>query len=85
LDDPLAAVDIPTTNHPMDQVLAGILKDRTVVLVTHNKLLLSLCDRVTLMEHRKLQEIAKDSLLDGELDAVILDDAEANNSDHQTG
>lgn len=83
LDDPLAAVDVPTAKHLMDQVLAGILKERTVVLVTHNKTSLSLCDRVYLMEHGKLQEIAKDSLLDGELDAVILDDAEANNSDHQ--
>ena len=74
LDDPIAAVDVPTAKHLMDYVLAGILKGRTVILVTHNKTSLGYCDRVYLIEHGKLQEIAKDSLLNGELDAVILDD-----------
>lgn len=73
LDDPIAAVDVPTAKHLMDHVLAGILKDRTVILVTHNKTSLSYCDRMYLMEHGRLQEIAKDLLLEGELDAVILD------------
>jgi ABC-type multidrug transport system ATPase subunit len=73
LDDPIAAVDVPTAKHLMDHVLAGLLKGRTVVLVTHNKTSLSYCDKVYLMEHGKLQKIAKDSLLDGELDATILD------------
>ncbi|KAG0577462.1 hypothetical protein KC19_5G158000 [Ceratodon purpureus] len=87
LDDPLAAVDVPTAKHLMDHVLAGILKERTVILVTHNKTSLSFCNRIYLMEHGRLQEIAKDSLLDGELDAVILDDAEVTHSnvnDHQS-
>lgn len=61
----------------MDHVLAGIVKDRTVILVTHNKTSLGFCDRIYLMEQGRLQEIAKDSLHDiGELDAVVLDDAE---------
>lgn len=77
LDDPIAAVDVPTAKHLMDHVLAGLLKDRTVILVTHNKTSLTYCDRVFLMDHGKLQEIAKDLLLEGELDAVILDPAEA--------
>lgn len=71
----------------MDHVLAGIVKDRTVVLVTHNKTSLSFCDRIFLMEHGRLQEIAKDSLLDRELDAAILDDTKFSNSnvnDNQT-
>ncbi|KAG0612580.1 hypothetical protein M758_6G039100 [Ceratodon purpureus] len=87
LDDPIAAVDVPTAKHLMECVLAGILKDRTVILVTHNKTSLSYCHRVYLMEHGKLQEIAKDLLLDGDLDAVILDDAEVdttNATDHPT-
>lgn len=87
LDDPIAAVDVPTAKHLMDYVLAGILKERTVILVTHNKTVLSYCDRVYLMKQGKLQEIAKDLLLDGELDAVILDDSVASNTyaiDHPT-
>jgi len=61
----------------MDHVLAGILKNRTVILVTHNKTSLSYCDRVYLMEHGGLHEISKDVLLEGELDAVISDPPEA--------
>lgn len=84
LDDPIAAVDVPTAKHLMDHVLAGILKDRTVILVTHNKTSLSYCDRMYLMEHGRLQEIAKDLLLEGELDAVILDPAEGSRNANAT-
>ena len=64
----------------MDHVLAGIIKQRTVVLVTHNKTSLSFCNRIYFMEHGRLHELAKESLLDGGLDAVVLDDAEASDN-----
>jgi len=54
----------------MDHVLSGVLKGRTVVLVTHNKTSLTFCDRIFLMEHGGLRELPKDS----DLDAVIVDE-----------
>lgn len=76
LDDPLAAVDVPTARFLMDHVLAGILKSRTVILVTHNKTSLSFCDRVLLMDHGRLQELPKEALLAGEVAAVLFDEPE---------
>ncbi|MCO5605571.1 hypothetical protein L7F22_059754 [Adiantum nelumboides] len=57
LDDPLAAVDIPTAKHLIKHVLKGVLKGRTVVLVTHNKTALEVCDHVYFMEKGSLQEV----------------------------
>ncbi|MCO5605565.1 hypothetical protein L7F22_059748 [Adiantum nelumboides] len=56
LDDPLAAVDIPTAQHLIKHVLKGVLKGRTVVLVTHNKTALEVCDHVYSLENGLLQE-----------------------------
>jgi ABC-type multidrug transport system ATPase subunit len=56
LDDPFAAVDLPTARHLIDNVLNGILQGRTVVLVTHNKTALSVCDQIYSMENGRLLE-----------------------------
>ncbi|MCO5606131.1 hypothetical protein L7F22_060318 [Adiantum nelumboides] len=56
LDDPLAAVDIPTAQHLIKHVVKGVLKGRTVVLVTHNKTALEVCDHVYSLENGLLQE-----------------------------
>jgi ABC-type bacteriocin/lantibiotic exporter with double-glycine peptidase domain len=72
LDDPLAAVDVPTARHLMDNVLGGVLKGRTVILVTHNKSALELCDKVFLMHDGKLEvtgleeDVLQDVLRDNE-------------------
>ncbi|KAL3697480.1 hypothetical protein R1sor_011556 [Riccia sorocarpa] len=57
LDDPLAAVDVPTARHLMQHVLGGILKGRTVILVTHNKSSLELVDQIFVMENGRLQQV----------------------------
>lgn len=62
---------------PDGHVLAGILKDRTVVLVTHNKTSLSFCDRIYLMEQGKLREVGQDS----ELEIPLVSDAEESHDD----
>ncbi|CAM6097000.1 unnamed protein product [Calypogeia fissa] len=57
LDDPLAAVDVPTARHLMNHVLNGVLKGRTVILVTHNKAALELCDKVFYIQNGILKEV----------------------------
>ncbi|CAI5465305.1 unnamed protein product [Closterium sp. Yama58-4] len=57
LDDPLAAVDVPTAKHLIENVLqGGIMQrgNRTVVLVTHNRRSLDACSQVLLMTHGRL-------------------------------
>ncbi|MCO5614705.1 hypothetical protein L7F22_068989 [Adiantum nelumboides] len=56
LDDPLAAVDVATAKHLIKHVLEGVLKRRTIVLVTHNKTALHICDQVYFMEKGSLRE-----------------------------
>ena len=64
LDDPLAAVDVPTGRHLMDAVLAGSLKGRSVLLVTHNKRSLSYCARTAVMEEGRLRLLQSEAELD---------------------
>ena len=54
MDDPFAAVDVPTAKHLIDNVLNGILKEKTVILVTHNKTALSVCHHIYSMENGHL-------------------------------
>ncbi|CAI7912000.1 unnamed protein product [Closterium sp. NIES-53] len=57
LDDPLAAVDVPTAKHLIENVLqGGVMQhgNRTVVLVTHNRRSLDACSQVLLMTHGRL-------------------------------
>ncbi|KAH7277454.1 hypothetical protein KP509_39G052600 [Ceratopteris richardii] len=56
LDDPLAAVDVPTAKHLIEHVFCGILRGRTTVLVTHNKMALEVCDHVYYMDKGRLRE-----------------------------
>lgn len=57
LDDPLSAVDVPTARHLMKNVLSDVLKGRTVILVTHNKAAVELCDKVLLVDNGELKEL----------------------------
>ena len=45
---------MPTAKHLIDNVLNGILKEKTVILVTHNKTALSVCHHIYSMENGHL-------------------------------
>ncbi|CAM6123349.1 unnamed protein product [Calypogeia fissa] len=64
LDDPLAAVDVPTAKHLMQHVLGHILKGRTVILVTQNRRSIDLCDRVFVMDNGRLEEVASNNIVE---------------------
>ena len=46
LDDPLSAVDTVVGRHIMDHCVNGLLKGKTILLITHQHQFLPLCDRV---------------------------------------
>lgn len=56
LDDPLSAVDAHVAKHIFEKVICGILKDKTVLLVTHYLHLLPNLDHVVSMKDGKIEE-----------------------------
>ena len=54
LDDPLSAVDAHVGQHLFNECLAGVLKDKTRVLVTHQLQFLSQADMILVMEKGKI-------------------------------
>lgn len=50
LDDPLSAVDAKVANHIFNKCIRQFLKDKTVILVTHQLQFLPWADRIVLME-----------------------------------
>merc|ERR1712176_1127901 len=55
LDDPLSAVDTKCARHIFHRLIKGMLKDRTVILVTHNTQYLYELDHIYRMD-RAIQE-----------------------------
>ncbi|KAH7427040.1 hypothetical protein KP509_10G027600 [Ceratopteris richardii] len=64
LDDPLAAVDSRTAKHLIEHVLHGLLKNRTVIMVTHNKMAIDLCDCVYSIDNGRLKLVPKEGIHD---------------------
>ncbi|KAH9513984.1 Multidrug resistance-associated protein 5 [Bulinus truncatus] len=56
LDDPLSAVDVHLAHHIFRNCIQGFMKDRTVVLVTHNLQYLKECDRIVVMKEGMIAE-----------------------------
>ena len=56
LDDPLSAVDAMVAKHIFDRVICGLLKEKTVILVTHYLHLLSSLDYVVSMKDGEIDE-----------------------------
>ncbi|KAL0487845.1 ATP-binding cassette, subfamily C [Acrasis kona] len=54
LDDPLSAVDVRTGNHLVENVVHGMLKDSTRILVTHHVKRVRNVDRVIVMSDGKI-------------------------------
>ncbi|KAL5033223.1 hypothetical protein BDV3_000232 [Batrachochytrium dendrobatidis] len=54
LDDPLSAVDTAVGRHLFDEALRGLMKDKAVLLVTHQLQHIQVCDTVVLLEDGKV-------------------------------
>jgi ABC-type multidrug transport system ATPase subunit len=50
LDDPLSAVDVRVARHIFERCIRGLLRDKTVVLVTHQIQFLPLVDNILILE-----------------------------------
>uniref|UniRef100_A0A8C5YEZ8 ATP binding cassette subfamily C member 11 n=1 Tax=Microcebus murinus TaxID=30608 RepID=A0A8C5YEZ8_MICMU len=56
LDDPLSAVDVHVGKHIFEECIKKMLKDKTIVLVTHQLQYLEFCDQIILLEDGKICE-----------------------------
>ncbi|XP_069129773.1 ATP-binding cassette sub-family C member 5-like isoform X1 [Argopecten irradians] len=56
LDDPLSAVDVHVGQHLFHKCIDKVLKDKTVVLVTHQLQYLKHCDEIYVMDDGKITE-----------------------------
>lgn len=54
LDDPLSAVDSKVAKNIYDNVIRGILKDKGVILVTHQVNYALKCDRIAVFDAGKI-------------------------------
>ena len=57
MDDPLSAVDAHVGRHIFDNAILGLLKDRCLILATHQLWVLDRCDRIVWMEAGKIQAV----------------------------
>lgn len=57
MDDPLSAVDAHVGRHIFDSAILGLLKDKCLILATHQLWVLDRCDRIIWMEAGKIQTI----------------------------
>lgn len=56
LDDTLSAVDVHVGKSIFHHVIKGLLKEKTVLLVTHQLQFLPECDRIVVLSHGKIAE-----------------------------
>src|ERR1700735_3926791 len=57
MDDPLSAVDAHVGRRIFDNAILGLLKDRCLILATHQLWVLDRCDRIVWMEAGKIQAV----------------------------
>lgn len=71
LDDPLSAVDTHVSKHLFDQCLRDFLKEKTVILVTHQLQFLQYVDQIVILSGGRVEAVGSyDNLRDRGLDLV---------------
>lgn len=71
LDDPLSAVDTHVSKHLFDQCLRDFLKEKTVILVTHQLQFLQYVDQIVILANGRVEAVGSyDNLRDRGLDFV---------------
>ncbi|KWU44771.1 ABC transporter [Rhodotorula sp. JG-1b] len=78
LDDPLSAVDAHVGNHIFQHAIQGMLKDKTVILVTHALQYLAHADNVIVMENGRIAE-------EGSFDALLNSNSAFSRFAHEYG
>ncbi|KAH8281374.1 hypothetical protein KR054_000151, partial [Drosophila jambulina] len=69
LDDPLSAVDTNVAKHLFEQCMRGYLRDRIVVLITHQRQFLQHVDQIVIMDKGQVRAVGNyDSLLKAGVD-----------------
>ncbi|KAK9665054.1 hypothetical protein RND81_14G087200 [Saponaria officinalis] len=58
-DDPFSALDAHTSSHVFNEVLLGLLKEKTVVYVTHQVEFLNAADAIVVMKDGMIEQIGK--------------------------
>ncbi|KAH8238124.1 hypothetical protein KR032_006027, partial [Drosophila birchii] len=78
LDDPLSAVDSNVAKHLFEKCMRGYLRDRIVVLITHQTQFLQFVDQIVIMDKGQVRAVGSyDSLVKAGLDfSTILGEAE---------
>ena len=86
LDDPLSAVDAKVGQHIFNKYIQVMLKNKTVLLVTHGMQFLKQCDLVIFMNNGKIAESGTHEELigieGGDYAAMAQFDAKRNNTDN---
>ncbi|KAH8258986.1 hypothetical protein KR038_000987, partial [Drosophila bunnanda] len=73
LDDPLSAVDTNVAKHLFEKCMRGYLRDRTVVLITHQRQFLQRVDKIVIMDKGQVRAVGNyASLLDAGVDFSAL-------------
>lgn len=86
LDDPLSAVDTHVGKHLFDQCLRDLLRDKIVILVTHQLQYLQHVDQIVIFNHGKVEAVGSyESLRETGLDfAKLLADPTVDEKDDAT-
>ncbi|KAL5284865.1 ABCC4.2 family protein [Megaselia abdita] len=86
LDDPLSAVDTHVGKHLFEQCMRGYLKDKIVLLVTHQLQFLQQADQIVILDKGKIVDIGTyDALRENGLNfAKLLSDPEENTNKNDT-
>lgn len=57
MDDPVSALDTHVRQMVFQQVIKGLLKDKTIILATHAVDFMQLADRVVVMEKGRILDV----------------------------
>jgi ATP-binding cassette subfamily C (CFTR/MRP) protein 4 len=84
LDDPISAVDAKVARRIYNYVIKGILKDKTVLLVSHQVHYMSGCDQVIIMDNGSVSKMGTPQELNAELRKLVIaeEDAEGDKSNN---
>lgn len=84
LDDPISAVDAKVARRIYNYVIKGILKDKTVLLVSHQVHYMSGCDQVIIMDSGSVSKMGTPQELNAELRKLVIaeEDAEGDKSNN---